>query len=64
MRLEVRGTVLFVICFFAATACAQNPDLSGRWQVSITHHGQTEYARLTLEADGTRWTLVAGFCLC
>ncbi len=56
MRLEVRRSVLPVICFFAMTARAENPDLSGKWQVSIMHYGQTEYARLTLKADDTRWT--------
>ena len=56
MRPEVWRTVLFVICFFAAVARAQNPDLTGRWQVSITHYGQNDYGRVTLKADGARWT--------
>jgi len=40
MRPEVWRTVLLVICFFAAVARAQNPDLTGRWQVSTMHYGQ------------------------
>ena len=56
MRPEVWRTVLLVICFFAAVARAQNPDLTGRWQVSITHYGQNDYGRVTLKADGARWT--------
>jgi hypothetical protein len=40
MKLEVWRTVLLVICFFAVAARAQNPDLSGKWQVSIMHRGQ------------------------
>jgi acetamidase/formamidase len=56
MRLEVWKTVVPVICFFAAVAGAQDADLSGKWQVSITHYGQNDYARLTLKADGARWT--------
>ena len=54
MRRESWAT-LPVILFFAVAACAQNPDLSGKWQVLITHHGQPEYALLTLNADGVRW---------
>ena len=56
MRLGVWKTILLVTCFFALAASAQNPDLSGKWQVSIVHHGQNEYGRLTLKADGSRWT--------
>ncbi len=54
MRIEVRA-ILPVICLVAVTACAQCADLSGKWQVLITHHGKPEYAVLTLKADGARW---------
>ena len=54
MRIEVRA-ILPVICLVAVTACAQYADLSGKWQVLITHHGKPEYAVLTLKADGARW---------
>ena len=56
MRVEVWRAILPVICLAAMTGRAQNPDLGGKWQVSIMHHGQTEYAQLTLKADGARWT--------
>ncbi len=56
MRVEVWRAILPVICLVAMTARAQNPDLGGKWQVSIMHHGQTEYAQLKLKADGGRWT--------
>ncbi len=56
MRLETRKTLLPVICFFAVAARAQNTDLSGKWQVTIMHYGQAEYARLTLKATEGRWT--------
>ncbi len=55
MRLDLRKTCLLVIYFFTITARAQRVDLSGKWQVSILHHGQKEYAHLTLKADGPRW---------
>ena len=54
MGIEMR-TLLPAICFLAGTACAQTVDLSGKWQVLITHHGKPEYAVLTLKADGARW---------
>ncbi len=56
MRIEGWKAILPVICLVAMTTRAQNPDLGGKWQVSIMHHGQTEYAQLTLKADGARWT--------
>lgn len=56
MRVEVRRAILPVICFAAVIARAQNLDLSGKWQVSILHHGRTEYGQLTLKPDGERWT--------
>jgi hypothetical protein len=56
MRLEVWRTVLPAICFVAITTRAQYPDLSGKWQLSIMHYGQTEYTQLTLKADGAGWT--------
>ena len=54
MRVGLRA-ILPVICLVAATAPAQNADLSGKWQVSIMHHGQPEYAQLTLKADAAHW---------
>jgi amidase len=44
-----------VVCLAAVTACAQNADLSGKWQVTVVHHGRPEYARLTLKAKGVAW---------
>jgi acetamidase/formamidase len=55
MKVDLRKTCLLLICFATITARAQNVDLSGRWQVTIVHHGQTEYATLTLKADAARW---------
>ena len=54
MRVAMRA-ILPVIFLAAVTAHAQNADLSGKWQVSITHHGQPEYAKLTLKAAGAGW---------
>lgn len=56
MRVEGWSGILPAICLVAMTTRAQNSGLGGRWQVSIMHHGQAEYARLTLERDGSRWT--------
>jgi acetamidase/formamidase len=56
MGLHLRKACLVLICFATMAARAQNVDLSGKWQVTIVHHGQTEYATLTLKADGARWT--------
>jgi len=56
MRVEVWRTVLPAICFVAIATRAQYPDLSGKWQLSIMHYGQTEYTQLTLKADGAGWT--------
>lgn len=55
MQAEVKRAILPIIFFVAMTARAQDADLSGRWQVSIVHHGRIEYGRLTLKADGGRW---------
>jgi acetamidase/formamidase len=56
MRLEVTRAILPVIFLAAVMARAQTPDLSGKWQVTITHHGRTEYGQLTLKPDGGHWT--------
>ena len=54
MRVIAR-LMLPVICLVAVTARAQNTDLSGIWLVSILHHGQPEYGKLTLKADAEHW---------
>ncbi len=56
MRRELRTACLLAVSFSCIAARAQNPDLSGKWQVTITHFGQNEYARLTLKANEGRWT--------
>jgi len=55
MRAQIR-VVVPAICFFSIAASAQSTDLSGKWLATLVHHGRPEYDRLTLKADGARWT--------
>ncbi len=53
MNLKLAQAGILALCFSTVVPRAQNTDLSGKWQVTVTHHGSSEYATLTLKsADG------------
>ncbi len=53
MKLKDLQTVLPAAWLSTLLAFAQGTELTGKWLVTVTHHGADEYGRLTLkEADG------------
>ncbi len=55
--MRVIAKALLPVAFFVAlNVRAQTIDLSGKWQVTILHHGAYDYGRVTLKADGAQWT--------
>ncbi len=56
MKLPLLKTTWVAIGLFTLVARAQSPDLSGKWQVTVLHFGQNDYARLSLKPEGGRWT--------
>ncbi|HYK89052.1 MAG TPA: hypothetical protein VE398_09790 [Acidobacteriota bacterium] len=44
---------LLMVWLSTVAAQAQSTDLSGKWQITVMHHGSAEHAALTLKtADG------------
>jgi hypothetical protein len=56
MRLGFAKALFPALSLLSVLAGAQRADLSGKWQVTVLHFGQSEYARLELKPAGTGWT--------